>query len=87
MEANWQTIETMPEKTAALLYCPLDDVEPYKIGSFQWVQSVVSEVESETTNRLGTRRIIQERTEREREWSNGVWGAEFWTRLPEPPSA
>jgi hypothetical protein len=81
----WQRIETAPENTEILTWSSYNDEQPYCVDRFQWVVEIETEVESDTRNATGRRRIIQEREKRIREWLRG-WGAEWWQPLPGPPS-
>jgi hypothetical protein len=83
---DWQPIETMPENTLALVFCPTNEQFPYCVDQFQWVDERYWEVVSESAGESGARRQIQEeRTSKERAWDNS-WGAEYWMPLPEPPT-
>jgi len=80
----WQPIETAPENVYILTWSSYNTDEPYSVDRFRWKAEIVEEVQSETRNASGRRKVIQERTERTREWSR-AWGAEYWMPLPAPP--
>ena len=80
---KWQPIETAPENTEILTWSSYNDV-PFCVDSFRWITETLEELESESRNDKGRRRIIQEFQERRRDWCRG-YGAEFWMPLPPPP--
>jgi hypothetical protein len=82
---EWQPIETAPENTDILCWSSYNDSDPFHVDRFRWVTEIETEVESETRNAKGRRRIIQEREERKREWHRH-YGAEYWMPLPAPPA-
>jgi len=87
-DCDWQPIETCPPKCKVLVWIEYDPDEPVKVCSFQWLEKVTEEVESETQNASGRRRVIQERSKRVREWSDGCEdGYEWWQPIPAAPAA
>lgn len=82
---EWQPIETAPENTDILVYSDWRDECRYSVDHFRWRTTVHEDVESETRNAKGRRKIIQEREERDREWNRDGWGATHWMALPAAP--
>jgi hypothetical protein len=82
---EWQPIETAPEKTDILTYAEWGGPS-IGTSSYEWVERVREEVEHETTNAKGRRRILQEISYKEREWSGAHWEPTHWMPLPPPPS-
>lgn len=83
--SGWEPIETAPENTDILVWSSHNETDPYFVDRFVWVVDIHEEVQSETRNAKGRRRVIQEREERRREWERS-WGAEYWMPLPAPPA-
>jgi hypothetical protein len=81
---SWQPIETAPENTFILTYSPANSDEPYAIDKWRWHSWTEQNIESESANAKGKRKVIHEITHRERNWEAN-WGAEFWMPLPDPP--
>jgi hypothetical protein len=82
---DWQPIDTAPENIDILIYSTINDASPYCVDRFTWVVEVTEQVESESRNAKGRRRVVQEHEERRREWNRDGWGAEYWMHLPAPP--
>jgi hypothetical protein len=82
--SEWQPISTAPENTDILTYAEWDE-SPIGVSRFEAIEVRREEVESETHNSKGRRRIIRERTETAREWTGAHWEPTHWMPLPEPP--
>jgi hypothetical protein len=81
--SEWQPIETAPENTDILTWSSYNE-DPFCVDRFHWVTDIMEEVQSETVNAKGRRKVIQEVHEKRRAWDRG-YGAEYWMPLPEPP--
>jgi hypothetical protein len=81
---DWMPIETCPEDTWVLVGRSwADPPDHVAVDKFRWVTEIEEEVESESTNAKGRRRIVQEHHKRVRQWDSG--GApDYWMALPPP---
>jgi len=84
---TWQPIETLEPGVVALVWRPYEtDGKQFAVDSFRWREQIVEELQSETRNASGRRKVIQERIERSREWDGNGWGTTHWMPLPDAPS-
>jgi hypothetical protein len=82
---EWQRIETAPENTWVLVWCPwMGESEQILLDKYRWVNRETNEVESESRNARGRRVILQYTSKRERSWEHGAH-PEWWMPLPVPP--
>lgn len=79
----WQPIATAPEGVDVLTWSSYNE-EPYCVDRFRWVTEIETEVESESRNAKGRRRVVQEVETKRRDWLRG-YGAEWWMPLPSAP--
>ena len=83
--SEWRPIETCPENTWVLVGRTwAEPPEDVSVDRFQWATEIEEEVESESSNAKGRRKIIQEHHRRVRRWESG--GApDLWMPKPELP--
>jgi hypothetical protein len=84
---EWQQIETCPENTWVLVGRTwAEPPEDVCVDRFHWVVEIEEEIESESRNAKGKRRIVQQYEKRIRKWESG--GApDLWMPKPEVPQS
>ena len=83
--SQWKDPDTCPEGVEVLCYYEyLDGIERIGLNRFRWIERIKEEIESQTTNAKGRRKVVQETTVKERQWER-AYAPTHWMERPDDP--